>query len=344
MSRPAPEVSKMLFALRSDADARELLFDFVGHKGLCFLANTNQAFRHFTETSRFPRHTTEGRKEAERLHFKARELLFCVLNTNTDANRKQMDELLVESQAAGHQSIILTRVSSQEFYSNAQNQILPRANRVWTHPISPLEAVFKCGDFHLVRRLLARIPENQKREALVQLQNAKTECAANIPGNYLYDLARLSAAYKEYLGSYDNLVQTNNSNELNRLWGCIGEAQKNLSWFLLQVFCNPSPHDPLPNFNLEPRRDCRLRDNTTFDLDSIGLSSSYALYKGRRVGVEAVATPISLGWWGEPVACFDLPAINSLCDVVQRELDQTTVALSMEVNALEEQRQQMRLR
>ena len=49
MSKPAPEVSKMFSAfLATDANAKELLFDFVGHKSLCSLANANKAFIELT--------------------------------------------------------------------------------------------------------------------------------------------------------------------------------------------------------------------------------------------------------------------------------------------------------
>jgi hypothetical protein len=222
---------------------------------------------------------------------------------------------------------------------------------MWDYPISPLEAAFKCGDFHLVNRLLARIPINQKGEALVQLRKAQSECATNIPGSYLYDLTRLSAIYEEFLGPYDNLMNTHNWNELYRLWGHIGEAQKSLSWFLLQVFCNPIPHHPLPNFNLEPRRDCLMRDNTHLDLDSIGfgscnfsggmarygtpLISYHALLKGTNVGGPEEAWPgMVLVPTMPTMARADLLAINSLREAVQQALDQTIASLQTEVNAL----------
>ena len=192
MPSPVSELRKLLSILQMDDFRNPLMRTLSDNKSLNAFSTTCKQFEALFRST-----------------LKASELLSCVLNP-TSANLTRMNALLAEEQSTD-KSIILTRVYGKEsYYSSIQMQTLVRSNRVWPQAISPLEAAFKCGDFHLVQRLLARIPINHKREALAQLQKARTECAPNVPGSYSYDLTYLNAVYEEYLGNYANLMNTFN--------------------------------------------------------------------------------------------------------------------------------------
>lgn len=251
---------------------------------------------------------------------KASTLLFCVLNPN-EANLKRIQALLSEPQQE-IKSIILIRVSGHEVYfSIKQDKWVSK--KKWIN-VSPLEAGALCGDVHLVRRLLEKIPDNQKTQALVQLQEIKKKCTTDEAQSYICRLDNLRKAYKEYLEHYQNLANTENWKEIDECWGLVGEAQKNLPWFLLQVLCDPIPHHPIPDFTKEPPRACCLKYNEELDLDRFFAGSHYALNKGHRCYARSWRARDA----GRIATLVDSVAIDSLYEVLPAELDKVIKLLS----------------
>lgn len=274
---------------------------FLDEKGLSRLACTCTIYRNLLKDTCF--HTE-----------KAAELLFYVLNPNK-TNLNCMEELLSEWQKKEVQSIILTRVSGHEVYFSKKLTAWV-SKRKWIN-ISSLEAAAQCGDVHVVRRLLEKIPDNQRTQALEQLEGVKKKCTTIEPCSYICGLIDLRSAYKEYVEPYRALESARNWDELDKRWGLLGKAQKNLPWFLLQVFCNPIRHQPIPDFTKEPVRHCRLCDNSDLDLDLFYTGAHRALCKGdgglavRDFGSNAEGGMVS----------FDVLAIKRLCEVLPTELD-----------------------
>lgn len=253
---------------------------------------------------------------------KASKLLFYVLNINVERKKQILELISLESKTQSEeskaqsetQSIILMRATAEEFFYNTTQR-----KKLWTN-VSPIEAAAKCGDFHLVRLMFDSLPDRQKMQALEQLKavRASRKILAEA-GSYITGLVELRNAYNAYLEPYDALVAAENWNELNKLCGLLGDAHRNLPAFLLQVFCNPVPHHPLPDFTKEPLRACVLWGGAALDISSIGGSTFCALYKGRAAPSAwvCVARRGPMLW----AAGVDSAAIDSLYKVLPSELD-----------------------
>lgn len=249
---------------------------------------------------------------------KAAKLLFYVVNPHK-ANLKQMQKLFsVQKEKA--QSIILIRVSGLEVYfSKKQGTWVSR--RKWTN-VSPLEAAALCGDIHLVRWLLAKIPVEQRREALAQLLAVQKQRTSDEPGSYICVFPDFWKAYKKYKESFPALISTGRYDEINKLWGHIGEVQTSLPWFLLQVLCDPIPHLPIPDFTKEPKRVCHLGGGYELDLDALrfNANSGVAIFKHPDRPSEANLTGYNMDRTAHEC---DFLAIKRLCEVLPIELDKT---------------------
>lgn len=213
----------------------------------------------------------------------AAELLFCVLNINTERKKRILEILSQHKEDA--ESIILIRTSGHEFYYNTTI-----CKKEWSDT-SPLEAATKCGDIHLVRLLFDNVPLTQKDHAIAQLEGVKSsKKIASEPGSYIYPLVDIRNAFKYFLEQSEALTSENYSEiskELNKRCGLLGDAFKNLSWFLLQVFCVPSPSGRLRcdlDFIQEPPRECIIWDRhwkkVPLNISAIGSSTERALCYG----------------------------------------------------------------
>jgi len=257
-------------------------------------------------------------RDLYRNKLKAKELLHYVLNSS-EVNKKLALEII-----AAYPSAILTLATGREVYRTKEGVIACKNKRGFT---TPLKAAAQCGDIPFVIRMLARVSAHQMPTAILQLQSLKKAGATPTdPHSYAFwGLSELRSAYKAYLDPALNqaLVAANEWDELADICGHLGEAHKNLPWFLLQVFCRPVPHAPdLPDFTVEPERVCRFFDGSDLDISSFGAVSCRALYKGMHDVVRA-------GGWGwscvdgvpRAAARADSLAVDSLCKVLTSELD-----------------------
>lgn len=142
--------------------------------------------------------------------------------------------------------------------------------------------------------------------------------------DFLSSFSALKESYRDYCRSFDALYSQHNWEKLDSLAGQIGESQKKLSTFGLQVLCHPVPHYPLPDFTKEPDRSCKLWFGETLELDYLGgPKGGFAVMKGDFTC--AVLARVSSQ--GHPLrarrAIFDLDAIGCLCEVIKSALNKT---------------------
>lgn len=302
--------SYMTALLSRDKDARELFFSYAGNRSLSCLVGTCHTFRNFAEIGTCAEYKTNGRKAVE--------LVSYVVNPTVD-NLARMEAFLDKHSPAVQLAIMLTRVSvKEEYISKGKTKCKKQLP-----PLSSLEAaILRCGDPYVLNRLLQRlrhclavVPQNAE-QAIAHLQHAQAQCRPEIPGNYRYDLDCLLKAYRALLTPYEALKKVENWSEIDRLNGCMGNTQFNLSWFLLQIFCNPVPHEPIPDFKKEPERTCIVFCNEVLDLGFIGSEHSSALFKG---SMNAPQVDMAVG----TTYCYmDLLALERLYEVLPSQINE----------------------
>jgi len=215
----------------------------------------------------------------------AQELLHCVLNSS-EANKKRIVELITADP-----SIILMPVAGKEVYPIKDGKTDIKNDRGVT---TPLEAAARCGDMPVVKMMFATIPMSQKQTAIDRLQALKKPGATptDTHSYAFWGLPELRAAYPVYLERAAAAQATRGFDAVKQLYGDLGDTQKNLPWFLLQIFCRPLPLGTLahfatlpPDFTVEPKRDCIVAstdglDAIPLDVASLGRGTFTALYKG----------------------------------------------------------------
>lgn len=231
--------------------------------------------------------------------FKTSELLEHVLNIDEKRMKRIME--LLSKPYEGIQSSLLIRTKGRELRKENKKIITKKLR----YNISPLEAAALCGDFFLLRLFKEAIPKNQEQEAGQQL------LAIRKRSDFLSEIFAVRDASKKYDDRAPELRDEGNSNEIDNLLGQIGDTQTGLSTFVLQVYCNPVPFKPLPDFDEEPRRSCVLYNGEELDLASIGSGTQRALYKGQ-------------GWMfaaDADVFTSEFEALDHLCQVISKEID-----------------------
>lgn len=289
---------------------------------------------------------------------KAKELLGHVLK----ADPKMAKEVLLQHKDKSESgSIVLIRVKQgKEEYVQKSKEIMHPGNfwysyipqeiickRKWTN-ISSLEAAALSGDNFLVKDLLEFVPENQYKEALRQLIGVRDRDENAENGKYLSAFSALRNAYKDYidLNNTNDLTVAENWNKWGRkgdeLWEKLGEAQKKLPTFALQVYCDPkTPFHPIPDFTREPVRSCQMYgvcQSGELDLSSIGFGAGgygtgYALYRAWGSGGVGMSGKTKNEFpcerthmWCAPI---DSLAIDKLYEVISSGLNQIINSLSI---------------
>lgn len=239
----------------------------------------------------------------------AADMLHCVLNP-TLPNQARFLKLLSEpKQDKNGQPLYLIRNHGEEVYLNKAGMKKTKTKRYSTNV---LEAILRTKNFHLAKTLFNCIPENAKTENLKQYISV-------IKSKEIWGMTELQLAYKNFLDPCQALVDAKKWDELNRLSGRIGQAQKeHLPWFLIYLFCHPNIHSDA-DYTKVPNWTCLLWDGTPLDLDLFGPASIYALYIGGWCAQVCAARFI-----GEPrAASLDLSAFSSQCKVLLSEMDKT---------------------
>ncbi len=253
---------------------------------------------------------------------KAAPLMDLVLNITAE-NKKKILEII----AKNPELILVSTKGDVKYPSSKQKKI---AVRIGISNLSSLEAAALSGDFHLVNIFRDALPDNLKRQAGLQVDTILSN------SNFLSAFKAVLDAYQKFLKEVDiqNKAKEPDWKTVYELWEHLGDAQKKLSTFGLQVFCNPVPHDPLPDFTLEPVRACRFEvyDNgwkdVDGDLDSFGLGTNFALYKAaRRAGWAPLVGSCARGGRAAAAAAVDFEAINLLCKVIPEQLGKTRTLL-----------------
>ena len=249
-------------------------------------------------------------------------------NTSTNSNtpiRSQSKKCPVLTRTCGREEYISLQKIDNEHQKVDENSRIVRdkktgklvkivCKRKWGH-ISPLEAAALSGDNFLVNILLEQVPPHLKREAALQLRGVLNRTGYAENGGYLAPYKALIKAYEEYTSQIGALKRANKWGELQRLWlQRIGLSQRLLPTYGLQEFCDEKPHSPVPLFNLPPRRSCVFYDESSVDLDAVGIS--YSIYKGRRGGWAGAGR----GWAAVVAAGQDLAAFSRLIEVRTSEL------------------------
>ncbi len=262
---------------------------------------------------------------------KAALLMDLVLNIDSE-NKKKILEII-----ARNPELILVRTKGDvKYLSSKQKKI---AVRIGINNLSPLEAATLSGDFPLVNIFRDALPDNLKHEAGLQVDAILSN------SNFLSAFKAVLDAYQKFLKEVDTQHKAKAPDWKTAYELCehLGDAQKTLSTFGLQVFCNPVPHEPLPDFTLEPVRACRFEvydygwKKVDGDLDSFGFGTNSALYKGprgqlgatRAVALDAAGAFGPRPAWGRDggAAVVDFEAINLLCKVIPEQLGKTRTLL-----------------
>lgn len=273
----------------------------------------------------------------------------------TGANPKGIDEffknptvlpkiLLRQSESGAvyvHPKILLTKTSyTVGYYSEKLKDFVCLAH---LKNISSWQAAFLCGDGpFLGLRLLSYLIENnslsyqEKDKLLWEARQQLNELINNI-AEFLAPLKALIRAYNNYIAQYDALSKQEKWDELDKLWGQVGECHKRLPHYILQEFFSPTPFDPIPDFNTEPSRDeCHYWNNDLLNLDELGCVSRFGLYKGGRHG--RASRGVSVRFAGATtrwtVALLDLAAMNRLCKLREEGLKHTFNCLQTLKSAL----------
>ncbi len=253
---------------------------------------------------------------------KAAPLMDLVLNITAE-NKNKILEII-----AKNPELILVRTKGDVKYPCSKQKKI--AVRIGISNLSPLEAAALSGDFHLVNIFRDALPDNLKRQAGLQVDAILSN------SNFLSAFKAVLDAYQKFLKEIDTQSKAKEPDwkTAYELWEHLGDAQKKLSTFGLQVFCNPVPHEPLPDFALEPVRAFRFEvydidglKNVDGDLDSFGAGSNSALYKGPWAGG---ACRVALAGARQEVARgskSDFEAINLLCKVIPEQLGKTRTLL-----------------
>lgn len=255
---------------------------------------------------------------------RATELLSCVLNIS-EANRKRILELISSESKVELESIILMRVTATEFFYGTTMPKEVRSNE------SPLEAAARNGDNPIAEIMLNALPRKQRDQGIIQLKAVRAALLIpSEPGSYIPKLVEFRIACQKFNNNIDTLIKEYKRDEIDIRSGMLGDTQQNLSWFLLQVFCHPRFHDPIPkDFTLEPNRNCQVYTYINgkwilgaLDIMSLGKVTNFALYKGGAAGgFEGFAGMYAGrdGVWGR--VRFDSAAIDSLYEVLPADLD-----------------------
>ena len=176
---------------------------------------------------------------------RAAPLMDLVLNITVEKREK-----ILKIIAANPELILVRTKGDVKYRSSKQNN--KTIVRIGMSNLSPLEAAALSGDFHLVNIFRDALPNNLKHQAGLQL-----DAIFSRPG-FLAAFKALHKAYQKFIKEYGELYKAKDWKILDELCEQIGEDQKKLSTFGLQVFCNPVLHHPLPDFTKEPLRACRF--------------------------------------------------------------------------------------
>lgn len=254
----------------------------------------------------------------------AEPLLDHVLNID-EARKKNILEII----KTNPEFILYRTKGSVKYFSSKQNKI---AIRITMDNVSPLEAAALSGDFHLVNIFRDAFPETLKRVAGLQLSEILSR------SDFLEAFSILKKSYIKYITEYAQLDNANQQDMISLLWEQVGEAQKILSTFNLQVFCNSFPHEPSIDFTKEPARSCKVEIPTgmfsgseivDLDFDSIGLGTQHALWKGVCTKAWCGHGMWFYGTSGRPwfEANEDLGAMQLLYEVILKQLNDTKICL-----------------
>lgn len=321
--------SQLLFL--SAALTKKGIGDFLDDDSLWAISKTCRQYRDLFKSSR------KARK-------KATELLHCVLNIDT-FRKKRIIELLSEPQP-GTLSIVLMRVFGREVYWGYKKpsdsygilssfKIKKICKREWT--ASPLEAAAKMGDNFLVKMFLDKLSQKQKLEALHQLQNIRAQRKIVWePASYLRGFLELREAYKTFLESFAVIQATNQRWHLiGELWGEIGEAQKNLPNYGLQVLSTPV--FPIQDFTKEPKRELEMARFHGIGGEGVLDDCNNRIFSALcNISSQNI---IIIGLYGYPLERVilnecrtDAGAIEKLCEVIPLELDKMIESLKKGVD------------
>lgn len=208
-----------------------------------------------------------------------------------------------------------------------------RFSRVWKGAgVSALEFTAWIGDVTLMNALLAKVPAHKKVEALKQLigvkENGLEHGSHMAPFHVLID--KIKTYDKDFFQFKDGDAQDEYCIKI------IGGAEKLLSLFGLQWFCDSKPFDRLTKFDRAPDRGA-LVDGLSLLFVLSDLGDEFFIYKFAGGGCllggpGAPGTPGQTRWrgWGR---LPPLAALESLCQVGRVALDNAISQLQHEIAA-----------
>ncbi len=216
---------------------------------------------------------------------KSVELLDCVVNINEV--KKQRIIAILSSLSLEARAIILEPTIH---YITVEARALKQGRTRFNHT-SPLQAAAICGDLFSVNRFLQALPPQLNPQAKAQLQEVRDH------REFLSFLADLDRAYQVYIDhyqalkdanidSYEKLKAANQLDTIKTNFEQIGEKQKMVSNFVLQLFCRRISFAHQKPCTLEPARDIYIDgydpkwDALRVTLHNVGTGTYSALIKG----------------------------------------------------------------
>lgn len=284
---------------------------------------------------------------------RAAPLMDHVLNITEERKQKILE--IIEA----NPELILVRTKGDVKYPSSKQKKM--VVRIRISDLSPLEAAALSGDFHLVNIFRDALPDHLKNQAGLQLDAILSR------SDFLFAFKAFLDACQNFLKEFDTLRKTKAKDwkTVDELWEQMGEAQKKLSTFGLQVFCNPVPHDPIPDFILEPVRGCRFEPRyepyenkvVDSDLDLFGLGTGSALHKLKNFHPHRLTPRVEgalpdrafFGWAHIAVHRYDdvgadLEAISRLSKVIYDQLSNTRTLLLQYPTAADKDKKRARKR
>ena len=308
--------------LKQSSDLIKLQSSFLDNNSVISLANTCHDFRNILSF-----HVKAIKKTAEA---RAQELLDCVVNIDEERKKRILELLALPNLSS--QSIILIpshgkAKSLQKWFCSKKREF----TRIEFNDLSALQAAALCGDFFIVNLFIDKIPAHQRYAAGLQLKKIRER------KDYLAPFFALQQAYREYLKGVESHGKGYQysfwdflEDKSECLWERVGECQKKLSNFGLQVLSNPILYGHLPYFSTqEPVRLSLLNDDEALDLGKIGISTQSALAKGYSVSklLPKRAKPENYWCGGTWNIGNNAEEWNLICEVVQNELNKAMILL-----------------
>lgn len=262
-------------------------------------------------------------KESYQKEWIATLLMDLVLNINIE-KREKILKIIAENPEL---ILIQTRGNVKYCSSQQNNEIIAR---IRISNFSPLQAAALSGNFHLVNIFRDTLPNKLKHQAGLQLDTILSR------PDFLAPFKALKIAFHELSEQFKRL-EADDWTHLDELYEQVGQAQKGLSTFGLQVFCNPAPPYSLPDFTKEPLPACRFDifdyqqrkwTKADGDLDSFGFGTYRLLSKSG--GEKAVCISVRSNGDREHAtncALWDHHVVSQLCDVITEQLSNTKTLL-----------------